>query len=199
MKKSNKRVVSYTRQQTVMEKAAALRKVFASDDQKIDLISLIEGGMRKYLPKYDWIVGDDSHFDGIEDGEAYVDFSQEPLLVLRDSIYAALFEVGSIRSFQAGFVVAHEIGHVALHSRSRKILPRRKVGSGEQYTHNPKLEREASIFAGSLLVPTTTFAIGMDANSIAIRYGISQSAAEVCVGECADYTRIKRLRRLAYE
>jgi hypothetical protein len=194
MEKPIKRAMKYERQERIMKRAAKLRRKFAADEKSIDIRQLLEGGIKEYAPRFDWIVGDDSKFKGLEDAEAYVDFSGSPLMVLREGTYADLYEAKGTRLLQVRFIIAHEFGHFFLHQRSRKTLPRRKVKSSEQYKHNRVLELEANVFAGSFLVPTTGMALGMDANTIALRYQTSQSVAEQCVKECQDYRRIALLR-----
>lgn len=194
MKKPSKRTMKFERLERIMQRATDLRRKFVGDENSIDIRKLLEGGIKEYAPKFDWIVGDQSRFDGLEDAEAYVDFSGDPLLVLQERTYSDLYESTGTRLLQVRFIVAHEFGHVFLHQRSRKTLPRRKIGSSEQYKHNGVLEREANLFAGSFLVPTTGLAMGMDANTIALRYNTSQAVAEQCVQECQDYRRITLLR-----
>jgi len=194
MEKPFKRRIKFMRQERIMERAADLRNKFVSDHKPIDIRNLLEGGLKQLVPKFDWIVGDDEKFEGVADAEAYVDFSNYPRLVLRENTYEDLYQATGTRLSQVRFILAHEFGHVMLHSRSKVRLPRRKIGSSEQYRHNVSLEFEANIFAGSLLVPTTGVAQGMDANTIALRYQTSQSVAVQCEKECRDYKRIVSLR-----
>lgn len=194
MEKPSRRAIKFERQERIMQRAADLRRRFVTDEKPVDVRILLEGGIKEYAPKFDWIVGDNTKFQGLDDAEAYVDFSENPLLVLREDTYVDLYEATGTRLLQVRFIVAHEFGHVVLHQRSRKTLPRRRLGSTEQYKHNRVLEVEANVFAGSFLVPTTSIAAGMDANTIALRYSTSQAVAEQCVKECQDYRRMARLR-----
>ncbi len=190
-----KRRIKYTRQADIMDRAAEIRRANANEEAAIDIGRLLEFGLRNFVSRYDWIVGTDDHFALVQDAEAYVDFSETPRLVLREHVYDALYDPSCAGFHQARFVVAHEIGHLALHSQSRKTLARKKLSSSTQYSENPKLESEANVFAGSLLVPTTGLAQHLDANTIALRYMTSQKAAEFCAKECGEYAMLVRLKR----
>jgi hypothetical protein len=194
MRKPSIRAITFTRQEKIMEEAATVRRRFTSDRAPIDISRLLEGGFRSQFPTFDWIVGSDDKFEGLDDAEAYVDFSKEPLMVLREATYEDLYYAEGVRAVQVRFILAHEFGHWMLHQKSKKLLTRKTIGSTDQYKNNPRLEAEANIFAGSLLVPTTSVAANMDANTIALRYNTSQAVAEHCVMECQDYRRIKSLR-----
>ena len=166
---------SFRRKIAVMERAYELRTAMFPDGKAIDPEQALDWLCGK-LKGFDWFVGDE-FFEGMNRVLAYAKFDNGRQVFLSDSVYSDLQAYGTIKYKKAAFVVAHEIGHVILHHRTRKTFARNELGSEENYRTESLREFEANIFAGSFMVPTSSIDVQLSDHTISQVYTTSYKVA----------------------
>ncbi|MEQ9053699.1 MAG: ImmA/IrrE family metallo-endopeptidase [Roseovarius confluentis] len=146
------------------------------------------------IPSFDWFVGNE-FFEGMNDVIAYAKFNNGRQIFLKEEVYEALKTPGTEKYKRALFVVAHEIGHVLLHHRTRKSFARNKLGSVENYRVEATKEIEANIFAGSLIVPTDTIDPDISEYTISKVFDASYKVSAVCRKEARLYQAWQKGRK----
>ena len=131
-------------------------------------------------------------------------------LVIKDGGKHILVNSSHHRNRQR-FTIAHEIGHLSLHTSDVDLLVdqlfvdtqmrvyQRVGGSdsaayqGESSTTTPEQEREANQFAAALLMPEQLLRERVDQNMLADEHDVSILAKEFGVSEQAMYIRLQKL------
>jgi len=137
----------------IIHQAAELRDGLFGQNEAVDPEHALDS-LCEQICGFDWFVGD-CFFDGMTDVVAFAKFDNGRQVFISESVYEDLGKYQTDKYRRAAFVVAHEIGHAVLHHRTRKGFARHKLGSEENYRVEVKREKEANIFAGSFLIPTT--------------------------------------------
>ncbi|MDJ0826017.1 MAG: ImmA/IrrE family metallo-endopeptidase [Rhodobacter sp.] len=174
----------------IIESACHFRKEVAAVNQAVDPELLLDR-LYDLIPKYDWFVGED-FFRGMGEVVAYAKFNRGRHLFLREWVYDALNRPGTEEFRRALFVLAHETGHLVLHFRSGKAFARNDSGSLENLRTDTLQEREASIFAGSLIIPTTEIDYNLSPGTVSRLYGPSYSVAKCGLAEARFYQTVKK-------
>ena len=187
MKPKRQPNIPLKRQIGIMQNAAELRKQLFGPNEPINPERALDH-LTDTVQGFDWFVGD-NFFQGMNNVLAYAKFDNGRQIFLSEKLYDDLGKYGEITYKSASFVVAHEIGHALLHHRTRKAFARHKLGSPENYSVESKKEKEANLFAGSFVVPTTIIDPDLSDVTISRLYQVNYSAASSSKREAAIYRR----------
>ena len=145
--------------------AAHIRAVLGlSADGRVAMEPLLGETLYDTVPGYSFRVGSDKEMRGL-DG---LTDDQQPIIYLRDRVYAAL-ERGD---GQARMTAAHEFGHLVMHCRAPTYHAR-----SDEYLPLWDPERQADIFAAAFLMPEAAFKRSRSIEEAMNRFGVSLSAA----------------------
>lgn len=161
----------------IRETATLIRNTFNLNEPCVDLIRFLEFDLSRAGIVYDIVSGDE-----IGDDEAHA-YPDSGVIRIREDIYDALIR----NDRRARFTVAHEIGHIALHSG----VPLRWVGASQKNVSRTHAffedsEWQADTFAAEFLMPV---------NFIRERCRTAVEIAELfCVSLDAALIRLSSLR-----
>lgn len=152
--------------------AMKLRSTLASLNQPIDIIKVVERILPQEIQNFSFVILEDDEWkiDGVE----AITVSQDGNICL--IIPEQTYRDARIGRGRARFTIAHEIGHVVLHSAESIKLARKQINhySGDK-TYSP--EWQADVFAAELLCPSTQVR-NMKIMEIQQTYIVSKSLAE---------------------
>jgi len=154
--------------------AAQIRQAFRWTDDKFPIVEAVELGLPQIWSDFEFQVAEYRDMPG-EHGLTYPD---EKRIVIREDVYeGALAGQGRDR-----FTVAHELGHLLMHSG---LGLARHVRKGDVPAYRDS-EWQANSFAGALLVPRAAVVPGRSAQQVAERCGVSCDAAGVMMRKYAQ-------------
>lgn len=163
---SNRLVVAPLSRAAIDAYALTLRRALGYDDRhRVDMLRLIEFALPQVWTDYRYEVVPDHELRGAEATTS----TTERLIKVSESCYAAARR-GHPRY---PFTLAHEVGHLFLHTGKPAQLARGEV----KVFMNP--EWQADTFAGSFLAPADEVRKCTSIAEICARFGLSGRAAEV--------------------
>lgn len=163
---TNRLVVAPLSRAAIDNYALTLRRALGySDNQRVDMLRLIEFVFPQVWDDYDYQVVPDSELRGAEATTS----TTEHVIKISESCYKAARH-GHARY---PFTLAHEAGHLFLHTGKPAQLARGEV--------KPYMDPEwqADTFASSFLAPTDEVRKCMSLAEISARFGLSGRAAQV--------------------
>ena len=154
----------------IQQIAYAVRNILVKqglpDVPAFPVMEFVEFILPKLLPEFSVFAGDHSTMEGAE-GLAAPDGSH--IEIREDVMRKAWAGEGRAR-----FTVAHELGHLFLHSNQKL---QRAPSSAIAYFRNS--EKQADHFAASLLMPHTMISADDTCETLVMRFGVSSIAAEI--------------------
>lgn len=156
----------------LQEDAMKLRSTLASLDQSVDIIKIVERILPQIVKNFSMIILEDDEWN--VDGVEAITVSQDG--IIRLIIPEQTYRDARIGRGRARFTIAHEVGHVVLHSEESIKLARTQSGhySGDK-EYDP--EWQADVFAAELLCPSTQIK-NMKIMEIQQTYVVSKKLAE---------------------
>ena len=149
--------------------ANEIRKLFGLSFQKIDMIRFVEFVLPEALSDFHYQILPENEM-GEDEARTYPDKS---FMEIREDVYLAATN-GDRR---AQFTLAHELGHLILHSGIDKQLSFAR--SGTEHKIYEDSEWQADTFASEFLMPFDAAVKCKNAEEIYDEFGVSISAAEV--------------------
>lgn len=151
--------------------ADVVRRTFHQHKPMLDVVRLLELGFSG--------VGTMLTYRIVSRAEAgprmgYVDPVNRTLNIREDVYEGMLKQIGFDR-----FTVCHEIGHALLHGHLHTL---NRVSSSMSVPAYKSAEWQANYFAGALLMPRKMLELGSSPREVAIRFGVTDSAARVRLG-----------------
>jgi IrrE N-terminal-like domain len=132
----------------IAESAHQFRCAFGvSKDLYVDIIDVLEFRVREFIPLFKLIVRRDIELDVT--AETTID---PPRIYVRETVYDAACD-GDV---SCRHILAHELGHLLLHSQFSGSMQRDPLGYTEQFARmnlNENSEAQADVFARNFLVP----------------------------------------------
>lgn len=160
--------------------AMQLRSTSASLNQSIDIIRVAEYILPQQIKNFTLVVLEDDEWkiEGIE--AITVSQSGNIYLIIPEQTYRD----ARIGRGRARFTIAHEIGHVVLHSAESIQLARKQIDyyKGDKH-YSP--EWQADVFAAELLCPSSQLK-NMRIMEIQQTYAVSRSLAETQKNICIN-------------
>ncbi len=120
---------------------------------------------------------EDLEAEGITTLEASSSGDLIPVIKLQEDVYGNACK-NNISGRRARFTIAHELGHVVLHSNALRSLHRETDRTGEHKTYEDS-EWQADTFASELLMDNRYIEKGDTEADIVERFGVSPTAARV--------------------
>ena len=144
-----------------------LDKVINPYGESFDVIAFMEFTLPKIFPEFRYEIGDKSEM-GDNHGETLL---KKRIIRIREDVYeGAIYGLGRDR-----FTIAHEIGHLLLHTKGDIKLAR----SGNKVKPYESPEWQANCFASELLMPERLISKDDTIQSIMERFQVTQTAARV--------------------
>lgn len=157
----------------LIEQATKIRDRRHKPGEKFDVIKAIEIEAAWRFPRLTYDVVDLDEWQGAQDEDAYVEFSPDPHLCIRRSVYDAARN----GDHSCRFTLAHELAHLYLHGKT--AIRRLARAPHKNFTDrtNEKEEREANIFAGALLIHYPSIKVTTEAWELNLSYVVSKEVA----------------------
>ncbi len=148
--------------------ANEIRKIFGLGLQKVDMIKFLEFVLPSVHPDFSYAVIPENEM-GSDEARTYPD---KTFMEIREDVY---FQATS-GDRRAQFTLAHELGHLILHSGIDKEMGFARGSSHEIYEDS---EWQADTFASEFLMPFDAAVKCADADEISNEFGVSITAASV--------------------
>lgn len=145
------------------------REIFGLGTKKFDMIRFVEFILPKTLPDFYYEILPVNKM-GNDEARTYPD---KLLMQIREDIYLAATS-GDLR---AQFTLAHELGHLILHTGLDKNASFARSGTDHKIYEDS--EWQADTFASEFLMPFDEAIKCRSSDEIQTRFGVSASAAEV--------------------
>jgi Zn-dependent peptidase ImmA (M78 family) len=157
----------------IREEASFIRKALGIKKEKINMIIVIEFILPKLLLDFSYEVLSKVEL-GIDEARTYPD---KQLIYIREDVYKAVTD-GDRR---AQFTLAHELGHLVMHSGLRKSQSFAR--NSDQHHIYEDSEWQADTFAAEFLMPYEIARTCVSPQEISDKFGVSKSAAEIRYGK----------------
>lgn len=153
----------------IREEARHIREVFKLGTNPVDMFKMIEFVLPVWLPNFYYtVLGKD--IMGNDEARTYPDKSH---MEIREDVYIA----ASNGDGRAQFTLAHELGHLVMHSN----LNQSKSYARNSSSHKPYEDSEwqADTFGAEFLMPMSAAAKCGSPEEIASRFGVSITSANI--------------------
>ena len=152
----------------IREEASCVRKALGLGLKKVNMIAIIEFILPRLLPSFSYEIRSKKQM-GNDEALTYPDKS---LICIREDVYInATNGVG-----RAQFTLAHEIGHLVMHSNLRGSMAYARNSLSHKIYEDS--EWQADTFASEFLMPYSEAMKCPNASEIAEKFGVSISASE---------------------
>lgn len=160
-------VVASRSTKQIEELALAVRQALGyNDDEKVDMLELLEHRLVGYIEEFEFDVESDSALGGAD--------ALTSLTELRITVSQSCYDQAYHRtSKRPQFTLAHELGHLVMHQGRTVSLARGKVKAYQ----SP--EWQADTFAASFLAPADAVRRCNSVEEVSSRFSISREAARL--------------------